>query len=332
MGYRPGLDGIRGIAILLVLTWHAWVVPYPPVGTAGVTLFFVLSGYLITRLLLEERARSGTIDLAAFWTRRAVRLLPALVLMVALTLPFRLDQWWSAGWALSYVGNWWWAAGNDSGMYGFTWSLAIEEQFYLVWPVLILMSLRLRLVIVALVVLLALRLVPQSGEFANFSTLSHAPSILIGAALAYRPIERRIPPVRLAIAAAATVLGYLALVLTGIGLDMQLIAAFGAMLVITGMAGSFTWRPLVALGRISYGVYLWHLPVMVILGAEYGARGVAVGVLASAVAIAIAALSYRLVEQPLLAMRRRRQEVRAPASASLASVAEIAPGSRNVMS
>lgn len=303
LGYRPGLDGVRGIAILLVLAFHSSLVPVAAVGVAGVTLFFVLSGFLITRLLVEERER-GSIDLRAFYVRRARRLLPALLVMLTFTLPFT-GQLWSAGWAMSYVGNWWWASGHDTGVYGYTWSLAIEEQFYLIWPTLMVIGLRYRSVLVLAIVVLMLRFIPVSQDMGNFSTLSHAPSLLLGALLAFRPVEQKISTIWLAIATEVALLAFLLVTAAGLQTGQSIVAGLGLILVVAGLSGSFTWSPLRYLGRISYGVYLWHLPVLVILGAQEGLRGPLVGVVGCMLAIAIADVSYRYVERPRPARAER---------------------------
>src|SRR5262245_16542953 len=136
LGYRPALDGLRGIAVLLVVFAHAEYLRNA--GGHGVNIFFVLSGFLITSLLLDENAKAGRIDLIAFYRRRAARLFPALFLVagfVAVYLvitghPERVAP--DVGGALSYVGNWLQAAGVKMVLTSHTWSLAVEEQFYLI--------------------------------------------------------------------------------------------------------------------------------------------------------------------------------------------------------
>jgi peptidoglycan/LPS O-acetylase OafA/YrhL len=152
LGHSPVLDGLRGIAILLVLLAHTSVLPN---GYVGVDLFFALSGFLITTLLYEEWDRAGTISLARFYKRRARRLLPALglLMVVALIVNFAVYSMtgWSFGWkALTsalFVNNWVAATGHakDLGALNPTWSLAQEEQFYLLWPLLLVLMLRRRM-------------------------------------------------------------------------------------------------------------------------------------------------------------------------------------------
>src|SRR5262245_2789208 len=152
-GYLPGLDGIRAIAVAAVVAYHLRV-PFFDGGLLGVSVFFTLSGYLITSLLVQELARTGRIRLKAFWLRRARRLLPALFLMlpvVAVTTAIaRADQLVATLrqvlFALLYIANWTTIARGDDYFQRFTgpgpldhlWSLAIEEQFYVVWPLLVL--------------------------------------------------------------------------------------------------------------------------------------------------------------------------------------------------
>src|SRR5262245_21953504 len=152
-GYLPGLDGIRAIAVVAVVAYHLRL-PFFDGGLLGVSVFFTLSGYLITSLLVQGFERGGRIELKAFWIRRARRLLPALFLMlpvVAVTAAIaRADQLRAtlrqALYALLYVANWTTIARGDDYFQRFTgpgpldhlWSLAIEEQFYVVWPLLVL--------------------------------------------------------------------------------------------------------------------------------------------------------------------------------------------------
>jgi len=149
IGYQPALDGLRGVAVAGVIAFH---LGHLSGGFLGVDLFFTLSGYLITRLLLVERAAKGGVDLKRFWTRRARRLLPALYALLVATAvyaawfarPDELEGIRGGGLsALVYVANWWAIVTGDGYWDLFTtpsplehlWSLSIEEQFYVVWPV-----------------------------------------------------------------------------------------------------------------------------------------------------------------------------------------------------
>ena len=154
--YRPDLDGLRGIAIGLVLLQHLRVPGMGSAGAVGVTLFFVLSGYLITSLLLAERAKTGSVSLPRFYVRRARRLLPALVALVVvvgvvMAVQGRLREYPpSVVLVMLYVGNWF---PDQLGAYlGHTWSLAVEEQFYILWPLAFLLVARWPRVLLALLV------------------------------------------------------------------------------------------------------------------------------------------------------------------------------------
>ncbi|MDA2946294.1 MAG: acyltransferase, partial [Actinomycetota bacterium] len=149
MGYQPGLDGLRAISVIAVILYHAgfgWM----PGGFLGVEVFFVVSGYLITSLLIDERERDGSVSLRGFWTRRARRLFPALaVVLLAVTLwallfgsaeqaaQIKRDLPWSIG----YLANWGQIVGGvpyfadlDPPLLRHLWSLAVEEQWYVLWP------------------------------------------------------------------------------------------------------------------------------------------------------------------------------------------------------
>ena len=158
LGYLPSLDGLRAVAVMAVLIYHAEI-GWLPGGYLGVEVFFVISGYLITSLLQAERHRAGSVNLRNFWTRRARRLLPALYLLLV-----AVSAWWlvfqrtevaqirgDVVAALTYVTNWWLVFSNQSyfaqagrpSPFRHLWSLAVEEQFYLVWPLLFVGGMRL---------------------------------------------------------------------------------------------------------------------------------------------------------------------------------------------
>ncbi|HLY66186.1 MAG TPA: acyltransferase, partial [Chloroflexota bacterium] len=154
LGYRPALDGIRGAAVLAVMLFH-FGAPFDQGGFLGVDAFFVLSGFLITSLLVEEWARNAGISFRGFYLRRALRLLPALLVMllgagaVAATIAppeMREGTWRGIAVTLLYVANWQKVFSDQSvGVLGHTWSLSIEEQFYILWPPLLCLLLRRRL-------------------------------------------------------------------------------------------------------------------------------------------------------------------------------------------
>lgn len=218
----PGLDGLRALAVVAVLLYHAGVA-WIPGGFLGVEVFFVISGYLITALLVTERNRHGRIDLKAFWLRRARRLLPALYLVVVVTLGFAVlflprEVAGLRGDALSafgYVTNWYLIFGNESyfeamgrpSLLRHLWSLAVEEQFYLLWPPVVALGAAVgarrwrlrRLIVVALAtagisaLLMALSYTPGiDPSRIYYGTDTRATGLLLGAALAFvwRPGER----------------------------------------------------------------------------------------------------------------------------------------------
>jgi peptidoglycan/LPS O-acetylase OafA/YrhL len=140
ISHVPALDGVRGIAVLAVLLYHVGCLPG---GWLGVDMFFVLSGFLITDLLMRERQRTGRVSFRNFYARRGLRLLPALIAVLAVTTVWTAwfgpglwgkQAWGSAALVLFYVGNVAMIRGRDLGLLGHTWSLGMEEQFYLVWP------------------------------------------------------------------------------------------------------------------------------------------------------------------------------------------------------
>ncbi len=396
--YQPGLDGVRAFAMLAVMAYHngfSWALG----GFYGVDAFFVLSGFLITSLLVEEWRESGAVSLGRFWARRARRLLPALFVLVAgvgvvawiwpqvLGTPSLLGDALST---LFYSANWYLIAGHASyfaaaaapSPFLHTWSLAIEEQFYLVWPLVVLAVLvvrrrRRRVPVLGgtgrLLVgppgatvrarrLERLFLLSAGGALASalwmavlaseahtnrayYGTDSRAQALLVGAALA--AATARWGTVREAGGRrAAAVVGLCGMIGTAlvwwlIPYDSSLafhggflLAALAAAAVVGGVvhapaglpARLLGVRPLRALGRISYGVYLWYWPVLLVMSPGrlhlsvwplFGARVV--------VTVGLAAASYRWVEQPVRrgAFRRWRELVAIPAGAGMAMAAVL---------
>lgn len=346
LGYRPSLDGLRAFAVLAVMSWH-YVVPGVKGGFLGVDLFFVLSGFLITKLLLEEWERTDRIHLGHFYLRRVLRLFPALLLVLLATWPF-VERMWTLQ-ALLYVTNWGILAGQlNSSPIMQLWSLSVEEQFYLIWPPLLLLLLRGRTprrVIVGLVLalasasavfkLVAWRSVDDWSRF-YFGSDGRADQLLIGCLVAMLLSWTRWPAqtwfrvtVRVLMLPALVWLGYL-LANSAIYWDlfyrrggMTLVALAAAVVIlqcmvapVPGVRSFLAWRPMVAIGRMSYGLYLWHSPVGWFTDARHYdwvpvmSRPVQF-VVRVALTFLIAWLSYRFVETPLLRLKDRWRTVRA---------------------
>jgi peptidoglycan/LPS O-acetylase OafA/YrhL len=342
--YRPALDGLRGLAVAAVVAFH---LGHLQGGFLGVDMFFTLSGYLITRLLLAEHETSGTVSFAAFWSRRAWRLLPALYALLAVLCvyaafvasPVELKDLRGAGIAsLLFVANWWFIA-RDAGYWDqfvvpspleHVWSLAIEQQFYVVWPLVVAVMLRggskvnrLLAVTVALVGASTIWLAVLSRSDvsrAYFGSGSRSGSILVGAALAiliHRQNRWLIEATRSraapwAASAAGTVLAIAWVAINGetdtwFYLGGYLAHAFAVSVIIAVLTFHTTGRavqvlespPLRRLGVISYGLYLWHWPVIVILNAERtGLEGSALLITRLAASLLLTEISYRLIEIP----------------------------------
>jgi peptidoglycan/LPS O-acetylase OafA/YrhL len=339
-GYVPALDGLRALAVLSVLVYHTWNIL--PGGWVGVDVFFVLSGYLITAILLDERGRTGTISLGQFYLRRALRLLPALALCVTMAVALAETQGpgltdvttKEAAAAALYVANWWQVVTPHAplGLLAHTWSLSIEEQFYLVWPALLWGLLALRghravlcaaLAGTALVLVHRLMLVKSMSLpfLTYYRTDTRADTLLIGAALAAlaaRGMLARIPGWALRLAAAAGIGGLGAVSvrfgvapLDGTGFTLVALAAAAVVAAVVAPHGwpllhrALSWRPLVAVGRVSYGVYLFHIVIWQGLLAPHISRGPLAALLTTVLTLAVAAGSYRYVETPFLRMKNR---------------------------
>lgn len=322
-GYRPWLDGVRGLSILLVVVEHMGIGLLPDwnYGGTGVGIFFVLSGYLITGLLIDEFAANGSICLKAFYLRRAARLVPALLLLVLICDPFFYFMGWrdeviSSFLALAYVMNYatlW--VGHYLPAFGHTWSLAVEEHFYLLWPLVLLWLLRRRsmqtILRVALCVCaagLAWRAsIVELGappRLAYVGSLERADTLLFGAAAAiatrldWRPRPIYLPAGLAMIAlhlCFSPELKYVNASLLGGGTALMLSALDACD--IRRTRAVFSLSPLVWLGSISYGLYLWH--AVVLHSAKrlgywdwWGKIG------AVALALLIAWGSFRCVERP----------------------------------
>ena len=361
----PGLDGLRAVAVIAVIAFH-FLPDTVKGGYVGVDVFFVISGFLITGLLVRERATAGRISLGGFWARRARRLIPALVLVVLLCSSAALliggdvlvglapqvlgAATFSSNWIAVVLGQSYFDATTPE-LFRNLWSLAVEEQFYLLWPLALLALLLVRnrlaragiaaLLAVASAAAMAILAAPDATRV-YYGTDTHSFGLALGAALAFllegRFTDAAAPAPRwlrvvlpfagglavLGIAAAAALLHETDWLTTHGGLAA--VAALTA-LAIAGSTVPGGWlgpaldvQPLRWIGERSYGLYLWHWPVLVLLGAALppGIPEWAVPAAALLVTVAAAALSYRFVETPL-----RRSGLRGAASSVLRGPAAI---------
>ena len=348
--YMPGLDGLRALAVLAVIAYHLHL-GWAPGGMLGVGVFFTLSGYLITDLLLGQHETTGTLQLADFWRRRARRLLPALSVLLAVVAAWvtLLDRPQLSALrgvvvaAVGYVTNWWLIAQHSSyfaqfgppSPLGHLWSLAVEEQFYLVWPWLLWLGLRwtrgrpgTRSRLAAATALLAAL---SAIEMATLYRPGYDPTriydgsdtrafaLLIGAALAFvwpsRHLRGGITRGARRILDGAGVTGlavivglicctneYSAFLYRG---GMVLLSVATALVVATAaspasrIGRALGWGPLRWLGVRSYGIYLWHYPIIVLTTPASGRDTLARGALQVAASIGVAELSWRYIEEPV---------------------------------
>jgi peptidoglycan/LPS O-acetylase OafA/YrhL len=345
--YRAGLDGLRALAVTGVFLYHANV-SWCPGGFLGVDLFFVLSGFLITSLLLGQWSATGSIDLTQFWLRRARRLFPAVLLVIVFALLAtstiaRDDLSRTRADALSalvYLTNWREIIASQSYFNQFgrpsllqhLWSLAVEEQFYLFWPLILIASLRrfrrggtivlTALLAAASVALMWLLYNPQGDPSrVYYGTDTRAFTLLIGALLAFAwPLARlpaKLPQARsrsLDLIGIAALLGVLALFWRAHDYDpwlyhwgFLLMAVVGAILVAivshpaADLGRAIGCAPLRWIGARSYGIYLWHWPIMQLTrpGVDLAWHGPTLIVAQAVATVAAAALSYRYVEMPV---------------------------------
>ena len=345
--YAPGLDGVRAFAVAAVVLYHAQV-PWLPAGFLGVDVFFVLSGYLITSLLLNDYRRTSRIALGSFWLGRARRLLPAAVLVIVVCLvvgevfypgdeaKLRADALWSS----LYANNWHQIAIRHSYFANFGrpsllqhyWSLAVEEQFYLVWPILLGVGLtffRRRGLVIAIIgaalasAVLMGALFHAGGDPSRvyYGTDTRAPPLMLGALLAFAwPLERMTG--RAARSASLILDGIAVAAIGGLVLVMhvwheydtflyrggfEIAAILAALMIATAANGAchvarmLGCAPLRWIGQRSYGIYLWHWPVMALTRPGIDVRWSSWLLVTAQVALTLvlAAFSYRFVEMPI---------------------------------
>ena len=352
MGYLPGLDGLRALAIIGVLLYHAGI-DWLPGGFLGVDVFFVISGFLITSLILEEYDRSGRIDFKRFYLGRARRLLPAVVvLLIAIGIAvlfvyqdalsvFRQD----ALATIFYVNNWWYVLVDQSyfesmgrpPLLKHLWSLSVEEQFYLIWPVVALLLVRsggrplVRRIALLLAVastvwmaVIAIRNgypVDADPSRAYFGTDSHSMGLLVGAALAtvWRPgrLSTHIPRGTQAIVTGTGIIALAAVIAFYLFVGQftpwlyrggfLALAFFTTVLIAAVTHPASVLGPALGvgvlryLGRRSYGIYLWHWPIFMVTrpGIDVPWSEPVAFAVRLALTLGVAELSYRLVEMPI---------------------------------
>lgn len=363
--YVPGLDGVRGLPLLVMLAYHLeW--SFVPGGVFSVSLFFTLSGYLITQLIVREFAASGRVHLPSFWARRLRRLMPAAlvtvvgVALVSITTPIfdgpRLRGDLLA--ALGYAANWRFAVTGNSYEDLFTdtaspvqhfWSLAIEEQFYFAFPLvmiaLLLLGRRLRrpvgVTFLGLALLAAASLVAgaltESRTYIYYGTHVRAVEVLVGALLALAvPVGREISARASNLIAGSSALGlvlFFWLVATVETSDDIVyaggLAAFSlvACVLILGsmvpgpVRSIMSWRPLVWSGKVSYGMYVYHWPVFMAMTEDrMGFGGWGLDAVRLATTSALALVSFVVLEEPI----RRRRFLPRPRTAAMGVVSAVA--------
>ena len=350
--YRPSLDGIRALAVYVVVLYHSGLVAASG-GFIGVDLFFVLSGFLVTSVVIDE-LDNGTFRPIRFWARRFRRLLPAAAVVVvvtsvvfaAITMPAERELALSdarsvglyfANWHFLSLGNDYFAADDLARPFTHFWSLAVEEQFYFAFPLIVMASgwiakqFRRRFRSVFGVVIASLGAASllvqfvsanQPGMRAYYATDARAYQILLGSLFAlliqspnFRKRIADIPSVVFSASGVVSLFVFLTLASNAVELSVSVrgvLAAVTSILLICSLELSrnslvvhlFAIEPLVHLGRLSYGTYLWHWPVIVILDRLMEVGPVARSVTAVVISTALAELSLRFLENPI---RRSRQ-------------------------
>ena len=338
IGFRRDIEGLRAIAVLVVLLYHADLGPTSG-GFLGVDVFFVLSGYLITSLLMKDLLLRGGRALPRFWGRRARRLLPASLLVVIVTLiagRFMLDPLSQSDlandalWASGFLINIKFAMGDGyvvsqsmpTPLLHF-WSLAVEEQFYMVWPLLLYALSRVRwqtrryaLAIMAGLFLQSLLAFVWFSEWARtpsfFLLPTRAWELIAGAMLALTggAVLRLSPTVR----ASAAWFGLFIIGYCVVTYDDTMNLGYAALLPVLGTvaivaasgsghlnepAAYLGMRPMVWVGQRSYGIYLWHWPMLVLIDAKFGPLSAPARIVVLVASVGVAALSFHYLENPV---------------------------------
>ncbi|MET0987340.1 MAG: acyltransferase family protein [Steroidobacteraceae bacterium] len=352
LSYRPDIDGLRAIAVLMVVAYHAGVPGFPG-GFVGVDVFFVISGFLITGLLLGELQATGTIAFGKFYARRIRRLLPAFALVLAITMllgaivllpvagepqdlsKYSLAAVLSAANILLWIGTNYFSVTSDLVPLLHTWSLSVEEQYYMVWPAVLLGLMLLarrgvqgftRILAIGLLLIacasfalnLYLTRIDRVAAFYLMPTRAWEFALGAGVVLAASSIARWPSAVRTLLL--LTGLGALIVATTKLDASIVfpgtavLLPTVGTAAIIAANCGSadghllraLTWRPLVAIGLLSYSWYLWHWPLLSLMRTiDLGQRVLWRDVAISVFALGLAALTYRYIEEPIRSQRVR---------------------------
>jgi peptidoglycan/LPS O-acetylase OafA/YrhL len=340
IGFRPDIEGLRAIAVTLVVLSHAGISMFAG-GYVGVDVFFVISGFLITTLLLKELGKTGKISLPGFYARRAIRLLPvSTVVLVAtvvaswlwlpatrfksISLDALFSTFYGINWRLAYEGTDYLNATAAPSPLQHLWSLAVEEQFYLVWPLLLLAvwagrrAHRRAMIALSALVVISLAVSVQQTEnaapWAYFGSHTRAWELGIGALVAIGAGALRRTPK--ALAAVLTWGGLAAVVVAALTFDestafpgyVALLPVLGTAAVIAGGTSAEGWgagrligtAPFRFVGKLSYGWYLWHWPVLMIWPAAFVRDAtIKTNLLFALAALGLAWVTYHLVENPV---------------------------------
>lgn len=345
-GYIPALDGLRAVAVLVVAFAHAHVGPaFLRVGSLGVDVFFVLSGFLITRLLLQEISKTGRLEVKRFYLHRFARLTPPLLLMLALYLALASLAWPAYPHHLRdafvsslYLSDYGVALWGVPKYLRHTWSLAVEEHFYLLWP-LVLLLFRATRPAVLLAVLAGLYLLATAWRFYCAETQgwnltyyrfdTRLSGLMLGSLLAvllsqpwrgfYRHRQVGLLLLLVGLTAglvASTEMGWRHIPTLQSGILIIELASALVILAAVNRAGFVAWlgwQPLAYVGRLSYGIYLFHYPIMVYARQTYdSAMPLWLGF---ACAVLLAALSYHTIEARVRRWRKARQATQAASPA-----------------
>lgn len=352
-----GLDGVRGVAVLLVFISHFhWILSPDPfftkvtpwhfinrtfeAGFMGVDIFFVLSGFLITSLLMKDRSTNRKNLFRRFYRRRALRLLPALYAL--LIANFFVSRWenfpgdiqWRTTWhAILFLNNWNIVNNFDEAQndLGHLWSLGIEEQFYLIWPLTLWLLAKLKIpskMMIPLILFASLGVMAHRTSLWNEGTSwiilyvrtdTRLDSLLIGAMFAYVYRHFQVPSKILNSVATSSFIGliYIKYVLYKspfiFEMGYTIIALLAGFIILSVVEGVFfvqkvfTWRPLTMIGKVSYGLYLWHMPIFLLFGRHVTSGPKPLRILIGIViASVVTSLSWFFIEKPFLNIKNRR--------------------------